>query len=179
MDSFKLGAVWPPLLVPPGQREKRICIFGKNWEKLLCAVLLTCAFRKALEFITEDLICSQLCWIKEPDLQAILYQAWLPRICNRKANYLEGCLFAHALLICGHCHKKLAFRWESLLREAQWSSCSRLEIATFQPGVHVNHLGRAGRTQKEAFVSGVMLALGSVWKCKMSRCVSIALLLKS
>lgn len=48
MDSFKLGAIWPPLLVPPGQREKCICIFGKNWEKLLCAVLLTCAFRKAL-----------------------------------------------------------------------------------------------------------------------------------
>lgn len=149
---------------------------GRSCSVLCCSPVL---LERHLEFTTEDLICSQLCWIKEPDLQAILYQAWLPRICNRKANYLEGCLFAHALLICGHCHKKLAFRWESLLREAQWSSCSRLEIATFQPGVHVNHLGRAGRTQKEAFVSGVMLALGSVWRCKMSRCVSIALLLKS
>ena len=179
MDSFKLRTLWPPLLVLPGQREKHICILirtGRSYSVLCCSPVL---FERHLEFITEDLICSQLCWIKEPDLQAILYQAWLPRICNRKANYLKGCLFAHALLICGHCHKKLAFRWESLLREAQWSSCSRLEIATLQLGVHVNHLGRAGRTQKQAFVSGVMLSLGSVWKCTMSCCVSIALLLKS
>lgn len=55
--------------------EKCICIFGKNWEKLLCAVLLTCALERHLEFITRrpNLLTTVL--DKEPDLQAILYQA--------------------------------------------------------------------------------------------------------
>lgn len=55
------------MATPPSSSwaEGEVCLhFGKNWEKLLCAVLLTCAFRRHLEFITEDLICSQLCWIK-------------------------------------------------------------------------------------------------------------------
>lgn len=49
----------------------------------------------------------------------------------------------------------LAFSRDSLLRGSQWSSCFGLESVTLQLSVHMKHLGVAGGSQMQAFVSGV------------------------
>lgn len=153
-------------MVPSSSSEKHICIrerAGGSYSVLCFSPVLE---ERHLKFIAKDLICLQLYWWKEPKLLVVLNQAWLPKICNRKADYLEACLFAHALLVCGHCHKKLAFSWGSLLRVAQWSSCCRMESATFQLGVHMNHLGRVGSARKQAFARGAMAFPGFCWEMK-------------
>lgn len=49
----------------------------------------------------------------------------------------------------------LAFSRDTLLRGSQWSSCFGLESVTLQLSVHMMHLGVAGSTQTQAFVSRV------------------------
>lgn len=88
----------------PFSSKREACLHsGEDW-KLLCHMFLTCALAKTPEIYHKRAYLLTTVLVKEPELQAGLDRASLPQICNRKANYLEGCLFAHALLISGHCH---------------------------------------------------------------------------
>lgn len=150
----------------PAHTEKYIFIWertGGSYSVLCFSPVLE---ERYLKFTAKDFICLQLCWWKEPKLLVVSNQAWLPKICNGKADYLEACHFARVLLVCGHCHKNLAFSWGNLLRVAQWSSCCRMESATFQLGVHMNHLGRIGSARKQAFARGAMTFPGFCWEMK-------------